>query len=366
MKKILLISSKDYNYYNFRSEMILELVRLGYEVVLVCPPGDKIEFFIQRGCRFVGHEMDRRGTSIINDLKLLYCYYKIFREEKPDLVLAYTGKSSAYGGFVCRLLKIPCIINNAGLVDNSLYSPIVGIVLETFYRLGFRKAACMMYQNSQERNYINKVLDNKVHYRDIPGSGVNLNTFSFCEYPKDNTIVFNYVARVVRIKGINEYLECAERIHSKYPYTKFRIYGEYDEIEYEPRIKELESKGAVEYCGSKLDMKPHIASAHAVIHASYYEGMTNVILEHGAMGRPAITSDIPGCKEGVNDGETGYLFPVRNIDALVEAVEKFINLTHEQRAEMGIAARKKMEKEFDRTIVTNIYLEEIERIIGKA
>lgn len=366
MAKILLISSKDYNYYNFRSELILKLVAMEHEVVLVCPYGKKIDFFIERGCRFVPLEMDRRGTSFINDFKLIMGYRKIFMREKPDVVLAYTGKSSAYGGLVCRWLNIPCIINNAGLVDTKYYSLLVGIVLETLYRVGFRKAACMMYQNKQERDYINKILNNKVHFRDIPGSGVNIDEFPYKEYPSnDDVIIFNYVGRVVSIKGIEEFLSCAERIKAKYSNTKFVIYGDYDDQVYRERINKLQEQGIVEYAGVKLDMKPYIESSHAVIHSSYYEGMTNVVLEHSATGRVCIGSNIPGVADGIENGKTGYTFAVRDVDALVSAVEKFILLPHEKKVAMGRAAREKMEREFDRNIVTNIYLEEIDKILSK-
>lgn len=366
MAKILLIASKDYNFFNFRSEMILKLHVLGHEVILSCPPGEKIKYFTDRGCLFEPHEMDRRGTSIFNDLKLIITYFKLFRKVKPDVLLAYTGKSSAYGGFVARLLGIPRIINNAGLLDTTYYNFAVKFVLDSFYKLGFSKAACLMFQNSQERDYINSVIGNNTHYRDLPGSGVNLNDFVFTPYPSESVpITFNYVGRLVSIKGIGEYLDCAARIKAKYPNTRFRIFGDYDDEVYRQRVDELQKQGVVEYCGVQKNMRPYIAEAHAAIHASYYEGMTNVVLEHGAMGRPAIGSDIPGVREGITDGVTGYVFPLRNVDALVAAVEKFILLPYEEKVEMSNAARRKMEREFDRNIVTNIYIEEINKIVEK-
>ena len=366
MAKIVLVSSKDNNFYNFRSELVLRLVEMGYDVVLVCPPGEKIKFFTERGCRFVGHNIDRRGTSAFNDLKLIYDYFRIFRREKPDVVLAYTGKSSVYGGLVCGCLNIPCIINNAGLVDPKCYNFVVGAVLEILYRVGFRKAACMMYQNSQERDHLNKVLNNKIYFRNIPGSGVNLDTFSYEPYPiNDDVITFNFVARIVGIKGISDFLDCAELIKTKYPNTRFVIYGDYDDEFYRFLLDTSSANGIVEYAGVKLDMKPYIAVAHAVIHPSYYEGMTNVVLEHGAMGRPSIGSDVPGVRDGIDNGKTGYTFPVRDVDALVIAVEKFILLSHAEKEEMGKAARKKMEREFNRNIVTHIYIEEINKILDK-
>lgn len=366
MAKILLIASKDYNYYNFRSEMILKLVELGHEVVLSCPPGDKIKFFTDRGCSFVPHDMDRRGTSISADLKLIYAYYKLFKTVKPDILLTYTGKSSAYGGMVSRFMRIPRIINNAGLMDSRYYDKMVKFVLDSLFWLGFKNADCMMYQNSQERDYIRRIIGMKTHYRDIPGSGVNLEKFQYVEYPDESKpITFNYVGRLVSIKGINEFLTCAERIKKKYSNTRFVIYGDYDEDIYKARVLELEKKGIVVYGGVQMNMKPYIEQAHAVIHPSYYEGMTNVVLEHSAMGRVCIGSDIPGVRDGIEEGITGFVFPRQDVDALVQKVERFINLPYEEKVAMGKAARVKMEREFDRNIVTNIYIEEINRILAK-
>lgn len=217
-KKIFLIACKDYNFYNFRSELILKLVELGFDVTLVCPKGNKIAYFVDRGCHFVGHTMDRRGMNPFKDLVLIRTYYKIFKEGQPDLVLSYTTKSVLYSGIACRLLRIPYIVNNAGLLEPSNYNPIVGICLTIFYKLGFKGASCMMYQNSRERDVLNSILRNKIPYRDIPGSGVNLDDFEYSKYPNESEpITFNYVGRLVRIKGINDFLICAERIKAIYP-----------------------------------------------------------------------------------------------------------------------------------------------------
>lgn len=365
-KKILMISPKDNNFYNFRSELILELLRLGFEVVLVCPYGSKIDYFVNKGCKFINLEIDRRGTSVVNDAKLIFAYRKLIKHEHPALVLTYTTKCSVYGGMVCRLFKIPYIVNNAGLIESDNPNSLLQKVLKHLYKSGFKGAACMMYQNHRERDYINGLLNGRVHYRDIPGSGVNLEQFQYCPYPQsDETIVFNFVARIVQMKGIDEFLECAERIKSKYPHTRFVIYGDYDEDDYRIKVQDYVDKGIVEYAGVKLDMKPFISACHAVIHPSHYEGMTNVVLEHSSMGRPCIGSNIPGVREGIEDGVTGYLFGVKDIDSMVNAVERFINLSHIQKVRMGIAARNKMERQFNREIVTDIYLDEIYRIIGE-
>lgn len=362
MAKILFISPKDNNFYNFRSEKILKIKDLGHEVVLICPYGKKIDYFTERGCRFINLPMDRRGKSLFNDLKLVLQYHKIMKAEKPDVVSLYTSKPSIYGGFVCGCMKIPYIVNNAGLmVTKGLFDKFMKLL----YKLGWSRASCIMYQNTGERDIINKVLANKVHYRDIPGSGVNLSDFVYKPYPKnDDKIIFNFVARIVDFKGINEYLTCAEVIKAEYSNVEFRIFGDFDDEEYRQRIQDLESKGIVKYMGVQMNMRPFVEECHAVIHSSYYEGMTNVVLEHSATGRPCIGSDVPGVREGIEDGKTGYIFAVKNSVALICAVRKFLALSHEQKATMGKNAREKMEKEFDRNIVTNIYIEEINRILA--
>ena len=361
MSKIMLISPKDNNFYNFRSELILTLHDLGHDVILVCPYGEKMDYFIKKGCRFVDLNLDRRGKSIFKDYMLIKAYKKLLKRESPDIVLTYTSKPSIYAGYVCRKMKIPYIVNNAGLMEATGF---FNMFMNLLYKIGWSHASCIMFQNPEERDEINKLLRESVHYRDLPGSGVNLNQFAYKEYPKDEEIIiFNYVARIVKIKGINELIECAKVIKQTYKNVKFILYGDYDEDEYREKIEQLEKSEIVEYGGVQLDMNPCIAKAHAVIHPSYYEGMTNVVLEHSASGRPCIGSNIPGVKEGIEDGKTGFLFEVRNVDSMVKAVEKFISLSYENKVNMGKAARIKMENEFDRNIVTEIYVEEINRIL---
>lgn len=364
MKTILFLVNKDNVVYNFRKELVMELLNSGYRVVISSPYGKKIDLLVEKGAEFDPLQIDRRGKNILNDLKLIRDYYRQIKRINPDVVLSYTTKCSIYGGIACRMLGKPYIVNNAGLYRNEDFNKIVWFVLRILFRVGFSHANCLMYQNTYERDTLNKIISKKVHYRDIPGSGVNLEEFPMTSYPADDKIIrFNYVARIVKIKGIEELLECATRIKEKYSNTEFILYGDFDDDTYRERVKGLEEKGIVKYGGIQLDMKPCIERAHAVIHPSYYEGVTNVILEHGAMGRPAIASDIPGCREGIDYGMSGYTFPVQNINALVEVVEQFILLPHEKKVAMGMAARKKMENEFDRKIVTNIYMEEIMKIL---
>ena len=349
--------------FKFREQLIYKMRELKYEVVLVSEHGEELEPFLIAGCKFELVSMDRRGKSLFNDIKLIKAYRKVIGKVKPDIVLTYTTKCSVYGGMICRLMKVPYIVNNAGLIEaNGAFA----LLLNTLYRIGFAGASCMMYQNDCEQRVVQKILGNKKHYRRIPGSGVDLKEYKYADYPDENNgISFKFVERVMKSKGIDEYLECAKRIKEKYPNTHFRIYGSFDDDTYKTIVEEYERKGYVEFCGQKSDMRPEIASSSAVIHPSYYEGMTNVVLEHSAMGRPCLGSNVPGVCDGIDDGKTGFLFEVKNVDSMVDAVEKFILLPHEEKVNIGRKSREKMEKEFSRDIVTNIYLEEIYKIIKK-
>ncbi len=348
--------------FNFREQLIYKLCQLDYHVVLLSENGPEIENFLESGCKFIEIHMDRRGKNIFNDGRLIRDYYHAIKDIKPDVVLLYTTKCSVYGGMVCRMLKVPYIVNNAGLIESKGF---FSCFLNTLYRIGFSRAACMMYQNCQEQNVVQKLLKEKTHFRSIPGSGVDVSKYQYTEYPNGDEIIFDFVARVIKVKGIEEYLECAKQVHQKYPQTLFRIYGTLDDDYYRQKVMEYEKSGYIKYCGQKSDMRPEIASSSAVIHPSYYEGMTNVVLEHSAMGRPCLGSNIPGVEDAIENGETGYIFKVRNINDICDKVSRFIELPFEAKVQMGKKARKKMEKEFSRKIVTDIYLEEIQNILSK-
>jgi glycosyltransferase involved in cell wall biosynthesis len=362
---IMLLAPKDNAFYNFRKECIIALRDAGYEIVLVSPYGKKIDFFTRRGCDFIDINIDRRGTNPFSDFKLILDYYKLIKKKKPGIVLTYTTKCSVYGGIACRIYKTPYIVNNSGLMGIPSEKKWLKYVLNLLYKIGYSSATCMMYQNTEERDVLNKAIHNKARNLVLPGSGVNLEEFEYVDYPeKNDEIIFNYVARIMKAKGIEEFLQCAKKIKGIYSNTRFIIYGDYDDDDYRSIISDYISKGIVEYGGIQLDMRPHIKKAHAVIHPSYYEGMTNVCLEHSAMGRVCIASDIAGCREIIDEGITGYTFPVKDVDTLIEKVEQFITLSYSKKVEMGKSAREKMEREFNRDIVTKAYLDEIRGVLG--
>ncbi len=364
MKKVLFLVNHDVTIYNFRYELVETLVNKGYDVYISSPNGDRIKFLTDIGCKFIETDVSRHGTNPVTDFKLFVKYLKIMKSIKPDVVLSYTIKPNVYGGMAAAMRGIPFFPNVTGLGMAVNNKGVARNIILTLYKLAFKKAACVFFQNSENRKFFE---DNKLYngvYKVIPGSGVNIEKFIPLEYPDKERVDFVYISRIMKDKGIEEYFECAEYIEAKYKNVKFHICG-FCEDNYEERLKDFVRRGIVEYHGMVSDVRTILKDCSALIHPSYHEGMSNVLLEASACARPCLCSDIAGCKEIVADNETGFLFKPGDVESLINAVEKFLNLTCAQRKEMGVYARRKVEKEFDRQIVVDAYLSEINKVARK-
>lgn len=361
MAKILILANNDVGLYNFRKELIEELIKKN-EVYISLPYGDLIPKLEELGCNFIDTPISRRGTNPLTDIKLLLKYRNIIKEIKPDIVLTYTIKPNVYGGMASRMSKVPYLANITGLgtaVENGGLLQSITLLL---YKISLKKANCVFFQNIDNREFITKNITIKNH-KLIPGSGVNLNQYSLLNYPSDDSINFLFVARIMKEKGIDQYLEAAEYIREKYPNTVFHILG-YCEDTYEERLKVLQNKGIIQYHGMQSDVREFHKISHCTIHPTYYpEGMSNVLLESAACGRPIITTNRSGCREIVDDGENGYIVEKQNSFDLIEKVEMFLRLEKGDKEKMGLKGRLKIEKEFDRKLVINAYLNEIGAIL---
>ena len=226
-----------------------------------------------------------------------------------------------------------------------------------------KKASCVFFQNAKNRDIFAGFGIKGKKERLVPGSGVNLDRHVLEEYPDEDTPVkLVFVGRIMKEKGIDELLYGAEKIKQEFPEVIFQLIGSYED-DYKVLIEEKEKAGIVQFIGYQKIIHPFYKDASAAIMPSYHEGMSNVVLEAAATGRPVLASDIPGCREGFDDGITGIGFTPRDKEAFYKAVKRFLNLSYEERKQMGENARKKIEKEFDRKIVVESYIEEIERII---
>lgn len=357
--KIALIGNSDHSIYNYRLELIKRLISEGHKISVISPYGSTIEELKNLGCDFFETEVDRHGTNPIKDFKLMSQYKKYLKQIKPDYVFTYTIKPNIYGAIACRSLKIPCIANITGLGTAVENGGIMQVVTTLLYKFAFSKIQTVFFQNEDNREFFrNKNIYPKKH-KQLPGSGVNLDKFKLTEYPSDETIEFVFISRLMKEKGIDQYLETAKYITEKYPNTKFHICGACEK-EYENEMENVKSNPSIIYHGMVKNVYEVIKNVHCTIHPTYYpEGLANVLLESLATGRPIITTDRAGCKEVVDDGVNGFIVKQRDTEDLIKQVEKFLALSNEERRQMGLNGRAKVEKEFDRNIVIESYLKEI-------
>jgi len=358
VRKILILANNDIGLYKFRRELIEELLK-EYKVYISLPRGEYVKELIDMGCDFIDTQISRRGTNPIADFRLMIDYYRILRFIKPDIVLTYTIKPNVYGGIICRATKTPYISNITGLGTAVENGGILQAITLTLYKLALKKSKCVFFQNTENADFMISRNIIKGKSRTIPGSGVNLSQFEILEYPSDESINFVFISRVMRQKGIEQYIEAAEYIKKKYSNVQFHILGFCEEA-YEKRLNKLHEQGIIQYHGLQNDVREFHKISHCTIHPTYYpEGMSNVLLESAASGRPIITTNRSGCREILDHGINGYFVEQQNSQDLIEKVERFLELSNEEKRIMGIASREKVEKNFDRQIVINAYKEEI-------
>lgn len=361
--KVLILANSSSGLFGFRGELLKALKANQHEVWFAVPNGNFVEEMEQIGCHYVEISISRHGTNPMTDLKLLARFCSIIRKIKPNVVFTYTIKPNVYGGFACQLYKIPYIANITGLgtaVENGGLLQIISLAL---YKIGLKKAKRVFFQNRTNQNFMLERNVVKGAYSLLPGSGVNLKRFAPLPYPADDSgIHFVFIGRIMREKGIDQYLDAAEAIKHKYPLSVFHICG-YCEKEYQGRLKELVAKNLVTWHGEVRDVREILKNVHCTIHPSFYpEGISNVLLESCASARPIITTDHSGCREVVEDGVNGFVIKQCDSEDLIQKIGKFLALSHEQKMLMGLAGRAKVEHEFDRKIVVDAYLKEMETL----
>lgn len=364
--KILILSNSFVGLHSFRKEVIHAICSKGYEVHISCPIGkdrEKAEWFENIGCKIIDTQFNRQGTNPIADFKLMLYYRSLIKKIRPSAVLSYTIKPNLYGGMACALTGVPQLANVTGLGAAVEYPGLMQKFTIFLYKIGLRKTKTVFFQNEDNMQFCISHGMVKGKTRLIPGSGVNLEYHSLKDYPKeDEPIRFIFISRIRREKGIDEYLATAKAIKEKYPLTEFHVLGGC-EGDYQSQLKELHEKGIIIYHDQQPDVRPYIENVHCTIHPSFYpEGMSNVLLESCAAGRAVITTNRAGCREIVDDGINGYIVKQQDAADLISKVEQFLSLPYENKKQMGHAARAKVEKEFDRQIVIDAYLDELELI----
>lgn len=358
--KILIANITDSGIYRNRREFVAQLIYEGHTVTLVSPRTDTAEKLIAMGCKYIEVQIQRHGLNPKEEFRVINVYRKILNTEKPNMVFSFTIKPNLYLGILCRIKGVPYAMNITGLGEGLLHEGRAKQIILRLYPIATKRASCIFFQNEFNRQFFidNRLADPKV-FRMIPGSGVNVVNFKPLEYPdEDGGVRFLFVSRIVKDKGIDELIEAIKIIKRKYDNVEFHFVGGCAD-EYKESLEQWKTESLIVYHGRVApdEIVNFYKMMHCLIHPSYHEGMANVILEGASCARPCIASDINGCKEGIDNGKSGYVFTVKSVNALVEKIELFLSLTHEEKIAMGMAGRKKMEQEFDRQIVVKAYMD---------
>ena len=375
--KVIIALNSSWNLLNFRSGLIRALVAEGYEVVALAPDDAYSNRLSELGCRFVVLPMDNQGMNPLRDFLLFIRFWLLLRRERADVLLAYTVKPNVYGSLAAGLLGIPVMNNIAGLGAVFIKGGWLARLVRGLYRLALRRSAKVFFQNRDDRALFVDAGLVKTEQTDLlPGSGIDLTRFSANEKSsmpstKDVGRPFRFllIARMLRDKGVVEYVSAAKQIRARWPNVECGLLGFLD-VQNPAAISTEEmnawvAAGDVHYLGVSDDVRQEIAQADCIVLPSYREGTPRTLLEAAAMAKPIITTDAVGCREVVDDGVNGYLCQVRDANDLAAKMHAMLGLSVAERVAMGQAGRKKMELQFDEKIVINKYLQVVDELIGK-
>ena len=359
-KKILIITNHSYMLYRFRKELIQKLLE-DSEVVISTPFVGHETDLKELGANCIKTEVDRRSINPFTDLKLLRTYKTILKQEKPDLVITYSIKPNIYAGYLCGKMKIPFCANVQGL-GTAFQKALLSNLVTVMYRTAFRKVETVFFENqANAQAFVRRRILSAKKEVVLSGAGINLEEYRYRQYPDNEKVHFLYLGRIMKEKGMDELFGAVEQLRKDGCEFVLDLVGFFED-EYKKQVEQFQSEGIVRFYGFQENPKPYYAQTDCVVLPSYHEGMSNVLLEAAASGRAIITTDIPGCREAVDNGKSGMLCKVKSTDSLYKAMKRFTELSREKRELLGKAGRKKMEREFDKKKV----VEETVKVITKA
>ncbi len=371
MSRVLISINAAWNVVNFRAALVRALVADGHEVVAAVPDDGALDKVVALGARVAVLPMTSGSTSVLGDLALLWRYLRLIRRERPAAYLGWTIKPNTYGSLAARLLRVARINNVSGLGTAFIRETWLTRVAEVLYRLGLGGSSTVFFQNADDRAlFLDRGLVEAGQTALLPGSGIDPAHYDPASWPRaqDGTFRFLLVARLIRDKGVREFVEAARIVRQAHPQARFQLLGFLD-VDNRTAVSRAEldqwlGEGVVEYLGAAEDVRPHIARAHCVVLPSYREGLSRVLLEAAAMERPAIASDVPGCRDVVLAGRTGLLCKVRDAADLAARMAQLLGLTDAERADMGQAARERAIRDFSEGAVIAAYRQALARAIS--
>lgn len=350
-----------WNIWNFRRPLVDALCADGHRITVLAPPDDSVPRLEGIGCRFRALPMNVKGLNPIVDMKLERRLKRIFAEERPGAVFSYTIKNNIFGARAALAAGVPFVPNVTGLGTAFLSGGLLRIIAEHLYRRAFGRLQTVFFQNVDDRNlFLHRKLVRAEQARLLPGSGIDLGRFAPADMPSaQEPTVFLMIARLLRDKGVVEFVEAARQIKARYPSARFQLLGatgsENRTAIGSSTVQAWVAEGVVEYLGTTNDVRPAIAAASCVVLPSYREGAPRTLIEAAAMARPLIATDVPGCRSVVDRDISGFLCDARSADSIAAAIDRFLALSSSARSAMGRAGRAKMEREFDQALVVDAY-----------
>ncbi|MDC9596815.1 glycosyltransferase family 4 protein [Xenorhabdus anantnagensis] len=371
MHTIVISANTSWYLYNFRKNTIIALINEGYRVIVLAPYDNYTDKIIELGALFHNVYIDQCGINIINELRTIKELIIFYRKEEVSLVLNFTPKNNIYNTIIASSFNISIINNISGLGTAFIRKNLLSRVLRLLYKYSQRKSELIFFQNKEDLNlFLNEKIISKEKTQIIPGSGVDLSRFSVRNptEKKSKELRFLLIARMLYPKGVKHFVEAAKIIKKRYDNVNFLLLGFIDTKNplavKKTEIDEWVKQGFVEYLGTSDTVEREIALADCIVLPSYYkEGIPKSLLEATAMGKPIITTDNIGCRETVIDSYNGFLCEPRSTSSLVNAIEKFIRMSYEERVLFGKRSRERAEKEFDEYIVIEKYLTSIRDVL---
>jgi len=330
--KVTVVSPKNRTVYNFRGDLIQEIIARGHEVLVTGPNRIDVDKIEALGAKFVEIPMEKNGLNPMSDLKYKDALYQLFKAEKPDVVFGYTSKPVIYGSMAAKKAGVKHIVpmvTGAGyaFTAQTAKAKLIKAVMSFLYKKAFKCADIAIFQNSDDlKQFTESKLVKKEKCRIVNGSGVNMEKFALAPYPEQMT--FFMLSRVMYSKGIREYLEACTIIKEKYPQVRCMLLGACEGIQDSIQQADLQTyidKGIIEHFGETDRVADYYKQCSVYVLPSYREGTPRTVLEAMSMGRAIITTDAPGCRETVLDGKTGFMVPVQDGKAVAEKMEQFIN-----------------------------------------
>jgi glycosyltransferase involved in cell wall biosynthesis len=359
--KVAIVLNTSWNIYNFRMNLVRSLQAEGHEIYTVAPNDDHTHFLTEAGCIHTSLKMDSRGANPIKDLALIFELYSIYKRIKPDVILHYTIKPNVYGSLAASFLKIPVVNNVCGLGTVFLKKDLLSSVAMFLYRISFKFPKKVFFQNPDDlKLFLDKKLVPRHSVDLLPGSGIDLEKFKPVSFHRNKKFTFLLISRLITDKGILEYIDAVKKLKAEGLNARFQVLGAIDP-EHKRGIKreviqEWISSGVIEYLGTTKDVRHFIELADCVVLPSYREGTPRTLLEAASSSKPIVATNVPGCNQVVEDQFNGLLCNIKDSDDLAAKLRSMANYDDETLKNMGLNGRRKMEAEYDESIVIDKYL----------